>query len=214
MPIRCPSLTQRRINTFSDQLVSLSGGRLVNPYSVSRQVRDLFEVHCNLPGHLLRLKHTERRSVVTGASHFRRIPYIDLLGSSYWLAGLVRSSPGCADVERWSPVRVLGGEDMPASFATGHQDAAIRSFGYRSACCQPTDRYGCQQSVAVVQHTWDQELPARVTSNGYAHTDWMPGAGISFHEIPRGQVQCWIGLCNLVFGRGTSSHVPRRLSRP
>ena len=103
---------------------------------------------------------------------------------------------------------------MPASLATGHQDSAIRSFGHRSATGQATDRYGRQQGVAVVQHAWYQELSARVTSNGDSHASLDARRS---HKLPSGQerqFQCWAGLCNLVFGRGTTSRVPAAYHGP
>lgn len=78
---------------------------------------------------------------------------------------------------------VLHSYHVPAGLAAGHKNIAVRTFGQRSPCPQSAHRNGCQVGVAVVQHSWFQELPAPITSNCDPHNDWTRAARLSLDDI-------------------------------
>jgi hypothetical protein len=78
---------------------------------------------------------------------------------------------------------VLHSYHVPAGLAAGHKNIAVRTFGQRSPCPQPAHRNGRQEGVAVVQHSWFQELPAPITSNCDPHNDWTRAERLGLDDI-------------------------------
>jgi hypothetical protein len=99
------------------------------------------------------------------------------------LAWFVLADTRRAHVYGWAAMGVLHSYHVPAGLAAGHKNIAVRTFGQRSPCRQPAHRNGRQEGVAVVQHSWFQELPAPITSNCDPHNDWTRAERLGLDDI-------------------------------